>query len=638
MRKTNKKPSGLLTKSGVILVTIIFIVALALIFITTALMISIAGRQRVYTNAKNSQARLTVTSLSQMLWQAIYSQQITDADLVALAHGSGNGSIVLFDSSDVPGMGIGDSECSAYFYCDGPSGDASKIGIECKCEIDGIAEYYTLVLERNRGEDAPPRMFNFVVNLGDGGHLNRTSIGMTASSVSNDRGNMNRHTADDNIVFIHNPTTNDAEGLGLYSRTITDGYLSAFDSVIAADLFIIDPNPGDLTTGTAHAGLMFGNNPNLNQGGTVGDVYFWGTPSPFMQWDGSNTNPLTTTQINWNGGVNNLYFDSVEVTNPDDGTTTYSGFENFGITVDSQTLNIGGNWTYDRAAVINGLSYMNGTGSSSKWQLDEGANWVSSLGIESYTTVDDALIDTIDEVVGPDGYAAELAEAYEDGHTLNLNTATSLSAGTYLVSANATITDTINVDLSAGDVVIVVDDNKTVTLNKNGYLALLSGGDGELIFLLQSGAQIILNNDSDNSSGIYDVDCFLSTATSYYDATGLDQTKIPRCRIFSLYTGGTPVRVLGNAGNKVLTAFLGFYPQSTPNASGGGHFYVNAAGTGFCYYGRISAGGIDEIGASQLIVPYCPNDPESVDIRATAYRDLTDFSVVADESGYFTAG
>lgn len=630
MRKTNKKHSGLLTKSGVILVTIIFIVALSLIFITTALMISIAGRQRVYTNAMNSQARLTVTSLSQMIWQAIYSQQITDRDLVALANGTGHGSVVVFEDSDLPGMGLGDSDCSAYFYCLGAGNKPNKIGIECRCSIDGITEYYTLVLERHKGEDAPPKMFNFVVNLGEGGVLDRSCFGMDAVTLNNSRSSMARFDADDNVVFIHKPTTNSAEGLGFYSTTLTDGYLRCFDSVIAADVFCLG----------ADSGLMFGNNPNLIAAGSTGSVYFWGSSNPLVQsTDGGATINTITSQINWNSGIENLYFDSIETTD-ESGNVTYTGFEDFDTTIYANTLSsVTGNFYYDRDEVRSHLSYdHDAERTSSVWSSDPGQNWVSSLGMDSYLTTDPALIDTIDELEGPLGYQAEIAEAYEDGHELDIDSVASISGGTYLVDANATITSTINVDLSGGDVVIVVDDGTTININKNGYIVCTSGGDGELIFLLQSGAQIVFNQDSDNNCGIYDVDCYRSGTTDYFDGTNLDQTKIPRCRIFSLYTGGTPVKVSGNAGGKALTAFLGFYPQSDPNGTGGGAFEVNAAGVGFVYYGRISAGRIIQNGASPLLIPYCPNDPESVDVRNTAYRDLTDFAVVPNECGYFTYG
>ena len=635
MRKTNKKLSKLVDdKSGVILVTVIFIVAMALVFITTALTISIANRQRVYSNATSDQARLTVTSLSQALWQAIYSQQINDQMLYNLAKGStNNGSLVTFTSADVPGMGQGGSVATAYFYLIQDSNPAThtfrKIGIECKCEIDGVAQYYTMVLQENQGESMPPKMFNFVVNLGDGGILNRCSIGMTVGSCSNDRSSSVRYNDPDNVVFIHQNTQNTAEGLGLYSTVITDGYLRAFDTAIIGDVYCLGEN----------SGLLFGNNPNLIRSNAgQGNVYFWGSRIPFAQLaaDGVSYRSVGDQQININQGVSNMYFDTRE-TQDEHGNTVYTGFENFSMTIEPQTLNglnnSSGRFYYDSPNVRSHLGYRNGGDTSGRWSLQSNANWVEANGMDDYLTTDPDLIDTIDELVGPNGYQTELALAAQPGHTLNMSTVSGLSAGVYLVDSSATITRTINCDLSGGNVIIVLDDNVTLTMNEGGYIIMTHGGSGDLIFLLKSGAEIRFNDDARSGSGIVDLDCFTGAYTS---AANIDQTTVPRCKIFSLYTGGTPVGFYGNAGN-TLTAFLGFFPQDSSTTGGGGKLYVNAGGTGLVYYGRISAGGINEIGGSPLNIPYCPNEPSSQDSRDYAYRDATNYSVCTDECGYFTA-
>jgi hypothetical protein len=658
MRKTNKKLSKLVDdKSGVILVTVIFIVAMALVFITTALTIAIANRQRVYSNAKSDQARLTVTSLSQAIWQAIYSQQINDQMLYELAKGSTNhGSLVTFTSADLPGLGAGGSEATAYFYLIQDSNPATntfrKIGIECKCEIEGVAQYYTMVLQENRGESMPPKMFNFVVNLGDGGVLNRCVIGIDVAHANNDRGSNYRYNDPDNVIFLHRNLTNAAEGLGLYSTTLTDGYLRAFDTALGADLYCLGAN----------SGVMFGNNPNMIAGTSTGSMYFYGSKSPFVfssdsgaTWISYNGNPdhpeWGSTSINFNHGIDDIYFDSIETTDPDTGAVTLSGFEDFPVQFSPQTLNsINGQIHWDASSVLTNVTFFqpenSGLSVHPAWDDDsphDGEDWVEDAGMDSYMTVDPTLIDTIDELTGPQGYATEIAAAHanEADHAVDLETATSLGYGTdgiYIIGSQ-TVTHTINVDLSGGDIILIVKANCTLKLNKNGYLCLTHGGDGNLIILLESNAQLRLNDDSDNCCGIYDVDCYhtVGGSLSYFDYTYIDQTKVPRCKIFSLYTGGYPVYSNSNGGSVALTAFLGFYPQSTPDQTGGGKFYVKAGGTNFVYYGRISAGGIEQAGSSPLLIPYCPNEPSSQDTRNYAYRDATNYSVVTSECGYFTA-
>ena len=320
MRRTNKKVMKKADdKKGVILVTVIFIVAMALLFITTALTISIASRQRVYSNAKSDQARLTVTSLAQSIWQAIYSQQINDAMLDNLADGTGgNGSYVTFSSNAVPGMGTGGTESSAYFYRD--SEDADKIIIECKCSIDGVSQYYRMVLKKNASEGIPSAMFDIAVSLGDGGVLNSVVVGFDvhyfsptgtyADQVSWRPSDPN--ASDDNIVFLHNPTFSNRDNAGLYSTVITDGYLGFRDAVFGRDVYMVGPNSGfDISL------MQQGMVPSRRTNGTTGDLqfgnlYFWGSETPFINGGSGQY------RGNFNGNyefrsINNIYFENQHI-------------------------------------------------------------------------------------------------------------------------------------------------------------------------------------------------------------------------------------------------------------------------------------------------------------------------------------
>ena len=127
--------------------------------------------------------------------------------------------------------------------------------------------------------------------------------------------------------------------------------------------------------------------------------------------------------------------------------------------------------------------------------------------------------------------------------------------------------------------------------------------------------------------------------------SNLDQSVSPRCYIFSLYESsgtetageapGYPVFWDQNE-HRVLTAHLGFFPQSDPSATGACHFSGRDFGLDDVYYGRVSAGGIDMTSGNFFFIPYCPTPTTDVDDRGSAYRDNTDYSVVVDECGYFT--
>ena len=73
-RLVKKKDS----KQGAILVIVVLILALAMIFITAAMMLTQATRTRLYDNTMQSQARLTVTSASEVFLEALITQEITD--------------------------------------------------------------------------------------------------------------------------------------------------------------------------------------------------------------------------------------------------------------------------------------------------------------------------------------------------------------------------------------------------------------------------------------------------------------------------------------------------------------------------------------------------------------------------------
>ncbi|MCR5058378.1 MAG: hypothetical protein K6A81_07165, partial [Clostridiales bacterium] len=85
MKMINKSKKRSADKRGVILVTVLFILATAMIFISSALLLTSATRGRVYQNAEKSQARLTLTSAVETFVQALQMQEITDAALETYA-------------------------------------------------------------------------------------------------------------------------------------------------------------------------------------------------------------------------------------------------------------------------------------------------------------------------------------------------------------------------------------------------------------------------------------------------------------------------------------------------------------------------------------------------------------------------
>lgn len=106
MRKFNKKKGS---RRGAILVTVVFILAFAVIFIAAAMMLTQATRKRVYTEAESNQARLTVTSVAESWYRAIQKCEFEDDDLLALCKAnSGTGTTIRIKASStadtIPGL------------------------------------------------------------------------------------------------------------------------------------------------------------------------------------------------------------------------------------------------------------------------------------------------------------------------------------------------------------------------------------------------------------------------------------------------------------------------------------------------------------------------------------------------------
>ncbi len=655
MRKLSKKRFGLsVDKTGVMLVTVIFIVAMALVFVTTAMMITIAARQRIYENAKYDQAKLTCTSLAQAIWQAIYSQQINDSMLISLANGSsGSGSVVNFSTDSVPGMGSGDSEASAYFFVqqaeDKTANKPLIIGIEVKCSIDGNTQYYTLYLQKHDPEGKPAAMFDMGLNLGEGGSYNSCIVGFDTTYFQDGYDKQvswrpENHgydpASDDNIIFLHNPTFNNIDNLGFYATTLTDGYFTFRDGVFARDVYFLGAHSGidvsDMNQGIAATQRTRGTTGDLQ----YGNFYFYGSLAPFANGAPTSRAALESTDPStyaYSGslnaqytfrGINNINFDLME---DDEGNLV--GFDQFNVEFTGQSL--------DHFNTVTGtVHYENGitgfSNSSSRASVAEAAGWdpVVANGITNYLTRNPESIDTIDKVVAKWG-------SQETGATeLDLTSTSLVEAGSYKISSAQNLTGggTIKFDVSAGDIYVFVD-SATITMSGGTYIEITSSveTDNAVYFFLKSGAKFMLGD----YGGIVDLRCFNDAYTNF-NIGDINQSRdhTPRCFIFSLYTGsGYPV-YFNNNQHRIVTAYIGFFPQSDPDGTGACHFGMNNITSGDIFYGRLSAGGIDKSNGNFLYIPYCPAPPIATGYREYAYRDNTDFSVVALEdtpSGYFTA-
>ncbi len=641
MRKTNKKclkSSG--KRSGVLLLTILFITAMALIFITTALTITIATRKRIYENAKADQARLTVTSLSQAIWNAIYTQQINDIMLENLARGgASNGTLVKFTASEIPGMnGTTGTDCSAYFYVlqEPAAGKPLKIAVECKCEIDGYAQYYTMVMEKHDPEGSPSPMFNLTVDLGDTGMLNSVNFGLDASKITGTaRAGQFEYMADDNVMFLHGTGTSDQDGSGFYCKVISDGVIYLRDVVFADNLYLIGQNAGFDWSTTSQSGLA---NSNAR-----GNIYFWGTRYPFYI-NGTTPRTADTASVNLKT-FENMYFDLRPIDAAGSGLTYNINTQGF----QSGTDGTNARFTYSNPSGMfgihgtvyyeNGITVTSGQNTSG-WQRFDGDQTPAAL-VNKYLKVDEDQLDTVGEV------QAQLCGNMGDADEI---TATELAATTSLGADSYTITGgTLDhwIDLStAGDTYIYVTGDLSITNkdggNGGGFRLAKTGSDIHAYIIIVGNAHITIDGGNGmsetNCCGFVDQRCF--NGTNYNNVTKLNQTTTPRFYIFTTGTGNNTDFALkmGNSGhhnNMTITAYIGFYP-SVSRGTNGRAVWFEEGSINNVFYGRIAASGLSTKTGDNFNIPYCPTVPDSKPNRPEAYRDNTDFSVINEECGYFT--
>jgi hypothetical protein len=150
-RKIRKSGS----KQGIILVMVLMILAMAMIFISAALLLTNSTRSRLYTNAEQSQARLTVTAASELFYNALETQEINDATLSGLATA---GSTITMSSeasgtttggpSLIPGMGTDPDNCTkVHIYSHTDPGTGKKyIYLDFTTTIDQETENVRMIL------------------------------------------------------------------------------------------------------------------------------------------------------------------------------------------------------------------------------------------------------------------------------------------------------------------------------------------------------------------------------------------------------------------------------------------------------------------------------------------------------------
>lgn len=619
-------------KGGVILVTILFIVAIAVIFITCAMLMTINTRKRLFVTAEKSQTRLTLESCAEALYRAIYFQDIKDGIAwdfdtegnivvdsvntgiwnmalantgVSLSNYSSPNSYMVLQGSDgrtIPGMGAEsatDNRTIAIPFV--VNADQFIVGLIIQTTIDDYSEsaYLELTLSRPEVIIMPD---SYVVEVEGGGQLSDVVVGYNTSTGG-------RYNADDNWLLSRDAADTATGSTDIYSTYITTGsFAPASGSSFYSDVILWGENAfvnlpsmsgsGFAMRGGANTGLYFINNDAcFNTSGGPCNTYTANT--------GSNS-------IFYNNGTN-YNLDSVFADSSKIGNSTNSHVYSLGSGSISTT------WFTVESTLPEEMNTNFTTYSNSSFVTDP--TYASWEDVSSNAALSDS--------------------ALSAGTPLDISSVASgtvLGAGTYKITGSMSGDKVITCDLSLGNYYFYCPNG--LSINSGSFIEVINGqklldtGDrcsNRLYIIIGAGQQLEIKSDS--QAGIVDVDCLAMTdadgnLTESYDEVS---ERLTAYAAFNSSTYEFPVQTVrpavvvygcggsttephmpqvmlnGNHGS-TLTAYIRLYPSTDTSDNRGSFHFYNADGKH--YYGRPLAYSIYCISGrgSGLRIPYCPSD------------------------------
>lgn len=615
-------------KQGIILVMVLLIVAMAMIFISAALLLTNATRGRLYNNAEESQARLTVTSAAEAMYQALEMQEISDDTLGALANGSGSTLTLTVADGTVAGMGTAADNCTKVHIYDKKVSSVDYVYMDFTTTIGPKSENVRMILKA----PTPPvktNLFSTVMDLaGAAGDQNLAQFNIGEGGGSKK----------DNVVVVRGSGKKyviDRANQDIYSTHIFVGETNA----TSIDVWLRDSTYyGDLVFYGDYATLHWDLQPKIK-----GNVYFLGKSS----------------------GTDKDAFTGVDSTSRSFGENTASWvFVNRVANGDTDRVE---NMLKNKTCVLL-LDSTNNTGASVSWD-DSNASGISSSQVSSWkssytagssniTNLKKAIKDYMSSTFEGDGAYPTTDQALNAVHVSKsssgatqytasnfLNTfAYSASHKTFLPAGNYRIYDagegTHNMNTSGKN---GQSDIKYVFLNgafdyniyfgadydMTGVLFVQLGGTKNSIcnFILEKNVDLSLGYSNYTNNDYYGTG-FVSVSSSGYStpeamytafatmkmasttASVYDGTKRPYMYIYGIGgTSGNHVTFGSSGGARcVVEAYCGLFEDSYPGKS-----VLEFSNQPVYFYGRIQAAKfIADTNSNNSHIYYCP-DPNSDD-------------------------
>ncbi|MBP5262360.1 MAG: hypothetical protein J6Z43_09560 [Clostridiales bacterium] len=180
------------SKQGIILVMVLLILAMAMIFISAAILLTNGTRNRLYDTAEKSQARLTATSTAEAIWAAVDMQEINDDTLAKLVNKDFN--LVV---AGAPGAGTAtDNYTHIKFWGklrSGSTTDYQYIYVDVDSHIGSTVEWVRMTL-KEQDDIKPSGLFSNMMHSAGNNNIGQMSIG--------EYPNLSSNPTDNNFVIV----------------------------------------------------------------------------------------------------------------------------------------------------------------------------------------------------------------------------------------------------------------------------------------------------------------------------------------------------------------------------------------------------------------------------------------------------
>lgn len=293
MVKRFSKKQG--SKQGVILLTVVLILAMAVIFISACMVMTQATRNRLYWKAEQSQARLTVTSAAEAFYQALLVGDFQQDQLIGLAKkGAKDIYMTATDSTGkyLPGMSASDENNCTKLSLKAKDANCSEIYAYLVTTIDGETERVKITF---KVKDKPKvyGLFNSPVDMnGSAAQLNFDDVGYVVDGSK----------PSDNFFVLRGGAQMDNSSSNIYSNMIfAGGTVSEYVANIYGDAVFLKDATISATGGDRTFSWGSGSNVYFTSPDTVTNCFSFGDNQITL-----NTNNLIFANRNCNSfGKNN---------------------------------------------------------------------------------------------------------------------------------------------------------------------------------------------------------------------------------------------------------------------------------------------------------------------------------------------